>query len=122
MLGTQLPGLDYVYTIDGKLKAVNNPVNSASGSDPGLDGYSTGPHSAVSPDAFGYCLTYYPGDYERSGSPIRSYSNADAYAHNLSYTGLVKSQSWRTVLPAAASNAYSTGLMYEYQYLSLIHI
>lgn len=122
VLGNNLQGLDYVYTIDGKLKAVNNPVNSATGSDPGLDGYSTGPHAAVSPDAFGYALEYYPGDYERSGSPIRSYTNADAYANNLSYSGLVKAQSWRTVLPTAATTSYSTGLMYEYQYDELYRL
>jgi|GEM_PF-1530043 len=115
-LGNQLQGLDYVYTIDGKLKSVNNPVNSAAGSDPGLDGYSTGPHAGVSADAFAFALEYYPGDYARGSSPIRSYNNANAYSHNLSYTGLVKAQSWRTVLPSAASSAYSTGLMYEYQY------
>jgi RHS repeat-associated protein len=116
VLGNNLQGLDYIYTIDGKLKAMNNPVNSATGSDPGLDGYTTGPHASVSPDAFGFALEYYPGDYQRAGSPIRSYNHADAYSHNLSYTGLVKAQSWRTVLPAAATNAYSSGLMYEYRY------
>ena len=115
-LGNKLQGLDYVYTIDGKLKAVNNPMNGATGSDPGLDGYSTGPHAVVSPDAFAYALEYYPGDYVRSGSPIHSYNNTNAYADNLSYSGLVKAQSWRTVLPAAATNNYSNALMYEYRY------
>jgi RHS repeat-associated protein len=115
-LGNKLQGLDYVYTIDGKLKAVNNPVKGSTDKDPGFDGYATGPHASVNPDAFAYALEYYPGDYERSGSPIQSYNNTNAYNNNLSYTGLVKAQSWRTALPAGAPTTYSTGLMYEYQY------
>lgn len=122
VLGNKLQGLDYIYTIDGKLKSVNNPVNSASASDPGLDGYSTGPHAQVSPDAFSYALEYYPGDYVRSGSPVSSYNNVNVYNDNLSYTGLVKAQSWRTALPAGATTAYSKALMYEYKYDELYRL
>lgn len=122
VLGNKVQGLDYIYTIDGKLKSVNNPVNNASASDPGLDGYATGPHAQVSPDAFSYALEYYPGDYVRSGSPVSSYNNVNVYEDNLSYTGLVKAHSWRTALPAGATAAYGKALMYEYKYDELYRL
>ncbi|MCD6065594.1 MAG: repeat-associated core domain protein [Bacteroidetes bacterium] len=123
MLGNNLQGLDYVYTIDGKLKSVNNPVNNQPDHDPGLDGYTTGPNSAVSPDAFSYALEYYKGDYARAGSPVQSYNNVSVYNDdNISYTGQIKAMSWHTLLPSAASTPYTKALMYEYSYDELYRL
>jgi YD repeat-containing protein len=58
--GTQ--GLDYAYTLQGWLKAVNHPTDAAG--DP--DG-RPGPRGSFAPDAFGYALHYYNGDYQGLG-------------------------------------------------------
>ena len=54
-------GADYAYTIHGWLKGVNaNRLESAN--DQGKDG-ETGIHEHVAPDAMGFSLNYYTGDY-----------------------------------------------------------
>ncbi len=123
LLGNNLQGLDYIYTIDGKLKSVNNPISTLTNLDPGMDGYATGPNAAVSPDAFSFALEYYPNDYYRANSPVNSYNYVSAYNDdNTSYTGLVKAFSWRTKLPTAATANYTDALMYEYTYDELYQL
>jgi hypothetical protein len=51
-LGNKLQGLDYVYTIGGMLKSINNPYSNLTNLDPGMDGYATGANANVSPDLF----------------------------------------------------------------------
>ncbi len=59
----QVQGLDYTYTLQGWLKALNHPdLNKAK--DAGQDGVSSG----AAADAFGMVLGYYKGDYRRAGS------------------------------------------------------
>ncbi|MEW6773879.1 MAG: hypothetical protein AB1304_07760 [Bacteroidota bacterium] len=58
----QVQGLDYAYTIQGWLKAING-TNGGSKPDMGKDGYS-GYHSLFSKDALGVVLNYYEGDYD----------------------------------------------------------
>lgn len=55
-LATDLQGIDYTYTPQGWLKAINHPV---SGKDPGGDGTN-----GIPGDAFGMTLEYFEGDYE----------------------------------------------------------
>jgi RHS repeat-associated protein len=59
----RVQGLDYVYTLQGWLKALNHPDLSKA-KDAGQDGVSSG----AAADAFGMVLGYYRGDYRRSGS------------------------------------------------------
>ena len=117
VLDNDLQGIDYVYTIGGMLKSVNNPMTTSTDKDPGLDGYSTGPNSSVKPDLFAYGLQYYDNDYVRTSSPIKSYDYTSAFSgSNVSYSGLIKNIAWRTTLPAGApTSSYST-MMYEYNY------
>ena len=65
IIGENLQGIDYVYNLNGQLKAINhpslNPVN-----DPGNDG---GAGSNIAADIFGLSLDYYNGDYSRSATP-----------------------------------------------------
>ncbi|WP_421762850.1 RHS repeat-associated core domain-containing protein [Ekhidna sp.] len=64
VLAEDLQGIDYAYTPQGWLKAINHPVRSH---DPGGDG-SNGVHQ----DFFGMTLEYYEGDYARSDKQIGS--------------------------------------------------
>jgi RHS repeat-associated protein len=123
-LGGNLQGLDYVYTIGGMLKSINNPMSTATDLEPGMDGYATGPHANVSPDAFGLLLHYYPGDFVRTNSVIKSYNANSAYGASSpnSYSGLIKNASWRTKLPTGAPASYNNALMYEYKYNELYQL
>jgi RHS repeat-associated protein len=59
----RVQGLDYAYTLQGWLKALNHPDLSKA-KDAGQDGVSSG----AAADAFGMVLGYYRGDYRRQGS------------------------------------------------------
>ncbi len=61
--GTQ--GLDYTYTLQGWLKGVNDD----GGGDPGRDGQAGTARAHFAPDAVGYSLGYYQGDYTPVGTP-----------------------------------------------------
>jgi len=67
-LGENLQGLDYVYTINGALKSMNNPEVSR---DPGKDGFVGELHESFAPDVFGYTLYYFENDYRRNGTSIQ---------------------------------------------------
>jgi RHS repeat-associated protein len=98
-LADQLQGLDYTYTLQGWLKAINHPTQAT---DPGKDG-SAG--SGFAPDVFGLTLEYYGGDYARSGTGIGSLGAGAAY-----YNGTIRGQSWRSTKPTAVVTAYGTGV------------
>lgn len=65
VLGEQkVQGLDYIYTLQGWIKAVNsNSLNAAH--DPGGDGGSA--NNPTSKDVYGYSLHYFNGDYTGAG-------------------------------------------------------
>jgi len=75
----RVQGLDYVYTIHGWIKSVNNPLmdqynlDAGPTNDPGEDGFG----NPVMKDAFGYTLGYYEGDFTRTGASISSVINWD---------------------------------------------
>ncbi|TAI94259.1 hypothetical protein DMA11_25155, partial [Marinilabiliaceae bacterium JC017] len=59
----KVQGLDYLYTLQGWLKAINHPsLNPAH--DPGADGFN----NKRGRDVFGMILTYYSGDYKNAQS------------------------------------------------------
>ena len=60
-LGEYVQKLDYVYNLQGWLKAINHPLR---GKDSGEDYYS---NSLYARDVFGEVLNYYAGDYKRTG-------------------------------------------------------
>ncbi|MDA3891191.1 MAG: hypothetical protein PF517_05950, partial [Salinivirgaceae bacterium] len=75
-------GIDYVYTIHGWLKTMNNPLSEMDdGSglvfDPGADGTV---NSGTARDVFGMNLGYYDGDFTRSGT-VQEYLS-DLYDEN----------------------------------------
>ncbi|NBG64767.1 RHS repeat domain-containing protein [Acidiluteibacter ferrifornacis] len=71
-LGEELQGIDYVYTINGQLKSINNPA--AASRDPGKDGVAGSPHANFEKDIFGMTLDYHKNDYIRNNTGIQSYT------------------------------------------------
>jgi len=115
-LGDETQGLDYVYTIQGMLKAINNPKLDGT-NDPGADGQTATLNGTVAPDIFGLALDYFTGDYTRTGVNISSASGTVGNTTEDNYTGLVKAQRWQTNT-GAMSGIQHTGkqLMYTYAY------
>lgn len=81
----KVQGLDYVYTIHGWIKSVNNPLmdqyNADPGAtnDPGEDGYN----NVFMKDAFGYTLGYYNGDFTRGSiASVIDYDNDTRSLYN----------------------------------------
>ncbi len=72
----KVQGMDYVYTIEGYLKSINQ-VELDSLKDPGRDGTQ---QFGYIKDEFAMELGYYKGDYERSGSQIGQ-SNGAVYPY-----------------------------------------
>ncbi len=81
----RVQGLDYVYTIHGWLKAVNQPDLARRQDDPGLDGDAgIDARPLVAFDAFGMVLSFYtgsqdgsvPSDFFRSYGSVESIFNA----------------------------------------------
>ncbi|WP_447768546.1 RHS repeat domain-containing protein [Sphingobacterium faecium] len=86
--GDKLQGLDYVYTIDGKLKSINNANVALDGSkDPGKDG-----NNGFAKDIFSLNLEYFDNDYSRSGVNINGIQNPAAPKR---FTGLINGVSWQ---------------------------
>lgn len=62
----KVQGIDYAYTLQGWLKAVNGENLTAAVNDMGQDGLASGTTKTF--DAFGYSLNYYDTDYKSIGS------------------------------------------------------
>jgi len=77
-IGQGAQGLDYVYTLGGRLKSINHP-SLESAKDPGGDNN----------DVFGLTLDYYNGDYLRTGRNITSSPTIGA-----DYSGNIKAARW----------------------------
>jgi RHS repeat-associated protein len=110
-LGGNMQGLDYTYTLQGALKAINNTNKSA---DPNQDGVGT---SSFLPDAYGEVLDYYPGDYTNSHTGIQTITgvNTAAIITKESYTGNLKAMSWFSEKPTSAT-VTDAPVSYIYQY------
>ncbi len=95
--GDKLQGMDYVYTLQGWLKSINNPE----GTDPGND---------INPDVFAMTLNYFSGDY-RSDKGI----NTDATTEEM-YTGLITGQRWKNQSGLASFQTETTHYQYDGRY------
>lgn len=106
----KVQGLDYVYTIQGWLKAMNNAAALA----------ETG---NVGKDAFAMTLAYYSGDYVRSGSPYNSTASEHLQGKDL-FNGNISS--WTSNMDFATANnsceqyPQLTGETYRYDELNRI--
>jgi RHS repeat-associated protein len=131
-MGNDLQGIDYVYTINGWLKSINNPVLGSR--DPGKDGESGSPNVAFEQDIFGMSIDYFRHDYVRDGTGIQSYSEhyyeplfnptTGSFVFVLrilpsQYDGSINTVRWRTrteVNPSAALRLEGKQLAYIPQY------
>lgn len=114
-LGGNVQGVDYTYTVQGQLKAINHASKDL---DPGKDGISGG-NAGFAKDAFGMNLEYFNGDYVRGGTGVSSIPLATTIADD-QYTGNVKGMSWFSRKPqsviAAMGAAIENPSMYGYKY------
>lgn len=93
VIGNNLQGVDMVYTLDGKLKAINHPGLYAAYDRGGDNGDFTGANPlAVNKDIFGEILEYHYNDYEAANS----YSVNSITSGNSKYDGLVYRQRFKT--------------------------
>ena len=104
-----LQGMDYVYTFDGWLKAINAEVLA---NDPGRDGFIVGNDTSYyARDVFSLLLRYYPDDYRpiKPGVPLLEASVLSGYQHLFKpyYTGWISSWSlWLDTMHTAYSFRY----------------
>lgn len=123
VLGNNLQGLDYVYTLRGALKSVNNPFNASTiTGDPGGDGnLST---AATFDDFFAYALDYYPNDYERgTTTPMAAKNLGSGYSQlNISYTGQVSAFRWNRAGTTPNTGISSGPYIYEFNYDELYRL
>ncbi len=100
-------GIDYLYTVEGWLKAINAPVSSPNASnDPGGD-HPT--YNCFQQDLFAMSLDYYSGDYKSSDNIVGGpggFSNGSAQN---SYTGNVMAQNWYQ----SYSSTFAPGLSFR---------
>jgi RHS repeat-associated protein len=105
VIGKNYQGLDYVYTLNGGLKAINHP-----GLDPGLDrggdseDYS-GTGSGVNKDLFGETMDFYYDDYIRGNTNV---GNSISFA-NSKYDGQIYATRFKT---RSQVNSTNTGADY----------
>jgi RHS repeat-associated protein len=64
VLGNQVQGVDYAYTLQGWLKGVNS-TTAGMVYDMGLDGNLTSANRFTARDVYGFSLNYYTGDYRQ---------------------------------------------------------
>lgn len=110
-LGTNLQGMDYVYTLQGALKSINNSPGTP-GTDPGGDGQSP---STFAPDAYGEVLDYYTNDYNNSRVTGVDYIyGVNGNPSGDSYTGNIKAMTWFSTKPSGTGSNAPTTYTYTY--------
>ncbi|MBT1706531.1 hypothetical protein, partial [Chryseosolibacter indicus] len=122
----KLQGMDYTYTIHGWLKAINHPLLDKA-NDPLKDGDAG---SVTGRDAFGMALTYFSGDYKRSGSPLdaSTISTLMPLAGRDLYNGNIATWTLRNHYPGSINTQYAnaniqhktnlTGYVFQYDELN----
>jgi len=130
-----IQGIDYAYTLQGWLKAVNTE-NVQKEDDFGQDGVQQGGngiHKNVAQDAFGYSLNYFDNDYQARHDQLNS-GNAFEYSNNVSignptlnknlYNGNIKQMvtGVRDVATNSTTNVYGSKNTYNYDQLNRIKL
>ncbi|MBN2613774.1 MAG: RHS repeat-associated core domain-containing protein, partial [Bacteroidales bacterium] len=109
-LADKLQGLDYIYTINGWLKSINNPNMGVIANDPGSDDPTT---NQFGRDVFAMSLDYYSGDYTRTGKNIVS---SPLTAAESQYGGNIYAQRWNTNKKDINNDNNPTAEHYMYKY------
>jgi RHS repeat-associated protein len=111
-LGGNVQGLDYVYTLQGWLKAINHPeLNSAK--DPGHDGAVGSPFAK---DVFGMSFDYYQNDYMRSNSNVANTNESSFSGFAPHYNGTIRALTWQTSGQSISGNPCQYAYTYDYKY------
>jgi RHS repeat-associated protein len=105
-LADDVQGIDYVYTVDGALKSINNgnaDVNATAGTtkDPGKDGFGNN----FKKDVFGMTLEYFNGDYSSSAIPSDNVTLPVAYPEQ--HTGMIRAMRWHSPTESAEQFGYA---------------
>ncbi len=107
-LAKDLQGIDYIYNINGVLKAINHPDLSSS-KDPGQDGELGSENAGFNKDIFGMQIDYYKGDYLRQGNHIATLNEGKDQ-----YNGNIKAIRWNN--KGADNTAIHQQKTYIYDY------
>jgi len=105
-------GLDYIYTLQGWLKAVNHPLLDAE-YDPSKDGLV----NTTGKDIFAMSLSYYGGDFVRAGSPF-DHTNTTNLKGNDLYNGNISAWTSHTGHKTGLKYEQLTGNIYKYDHLN----
>jgi RHS repeat-associated protein len=111
-LAGDMQGIDYTYTLEGALKAINNSDKTK---DPGGDG-----SNGINADAFGMVLDYHTNDYVNNRGniqPLKGVSGAGIGQD--SYAGSIKAMTWFSRKPSFVTGSTPgiedpTTYVYEY--------
>lgn len=107
VLGNNFQGIDYIYMLNGQLKAINHPGLDPT-LDPGgatdIDSYN-GSSNHVNKDLFGEILDYYYNDYQRNNTNIISSVSSGSSLYN----GLINTVRFKT---RQTVNGTATGMDY----------
>ena len=103
-IAENVQGIDYIYNLNGQLKAINHP-STESNLDPGNDG-----SNGMARDLFGFAIDYYNGDYTRSNTPTPVTSNNSFYTNN-QYNGNIKATRWAN---GSINNRKQASQLYTY--------
>lgn len=126
-LGNKIQDLDFVYNINGWLKAINNPLpEDPLTNDSNED--ATDPTNKFSPDVFAEALNYYHGDYKRTGVGLdnaaltvpQSGTRINGYAKDL-FGGSISSSVTNTAFDLSAMSSPPDRILaqaYSYDYLN----
>lgn len=110
-LADKLQGIDYVYTINGWLKSINNP-RMIIAEDPGADGPSS---NQFGQDVFAMTLDYFYNDFVRTGTNKTIKSSAPS--GTTMFAGNIYAQRWNTnQIDRNGTAPSSTHSMYKYDY------
>jgi RHS repeat-associated protein len=109
VLADNVQGLDYAYTLQGALKAINNSDKTK---DPGGDGTN-----GVLTDAFGMVLDYYGSDYINGKGGVQPFKEVNTSGITAdSYTGQIKAMTWFSKKPTGAIGITDDPTTYVYKY------
>ncbi|MCA6435100.1 MAG: hypothetical protein IM592_01370 [Bacteroidetes bacterium] len=108
VLGNKLQGIDFVYTLNGQLKAINHPGLSPE-LDPGADDgdYAGTDIKKVNQDLFGEIIEYHTNDYVRAGSHYTT--SILTGSSNQKYNGLIATTRFKT---RSVVNGINNGMDY----------
>lgn len=107
VLAQDMQGIDYTYTPQGWLKAINHPVRDL---DPGADGIS----NSMPKDFFGMSLEYFEGDYARADKDIGSLDLDDTQVPQ-QYNGNIRAMVFGEGEGSSYSSTYKQAKFYNYE-------